>query len=182
MSDSERKSPALSDKSNRAGFQTSRTHHTSPVDLLLPRLERVRQTGPGTWLASCPTSRHGQGDRSRGLSVREGDDGRVLLHCFAGCPVDEIIAALGLALSDLFPEREIIYPHHPPKGQLIGRPRIQRIPWADLWQALELDIRACSVAFTDLGNGRQFTAEEAQSIAAMAGRVADNISEVRHGR
>jgi hypothetical protein len=47
---------------------------------------------------------------------------------------------------------------------------------------MELDIRACSIAFTDLSNGRRFTVEEAQSLAALAGHLADNISEVRHGR
>jgi hypothetical protein len=116
------------------------------------------------------------------LSVREGDDGRVLIHCHAGCPVDEVVAALGLELHDLFPTRDITYPAIPPKGGLIGRPRHRRIPWADLFEALELDIRACSLAFCDLAAGKAFSREEALTIGKLAGRVASEISEARHGR
>jgi len=35
--------------------------------------------------------------------VTEGDDGRVLLYCYAGCKTDEICQALGISMSDLFP-------------------------------------------------------------------------------
>ena len=181
MDSPKRKSPALSDKSNRASHQYQH-RHDNPIEAILSRLERVKETGPNTWVASCPTSTHGQGDRSRGLSIREGDDGRVLIHCHAGCGVDEIVNAIGLELHDLFPQREITYPHHAPRGSLIGRPRIRRIPWPDLWEALEVDLTACSLAFSRLAAGQQFTTEDALSISAMAGRVAAKISEVRHGR
>ena len=73
------------------------------ADALLSRLDGVRQTGAGRWLARCPA----HDDKHASLSVRELDDGRILLHDFAGCSVDEIVAALGLALEDLFPERAI---------------------------------------------------------------------------
>jgi hypothetical protein len=65
---------------------------------LLGRLERVKQTGPGRWLACCPAHE----DRSPSLSIRETDDGRVLLHDFGGCEVGDVLAAPGLALADLF--------------------------------------------------------------------------------
>jgi hypothetical protein len=38
------------------------------------------------------------------LSVGTGQDGRVLLKCFAGCPTDAIVGALGLKFGDLFAE------------------------------------------------------------------------------
>lgn len=69
------------------------------VDALLTRLDRVRQSGPGRWVACCPAHE----DKSPSLSIRELADGRVLLHDFAGCDVGEIVAAIGLELSDLFP-------------------------------------------------------------------------------
>lgn len=153
----------------------------SPVDLLLDRLDRVKATGPGTWAASCPTSAHKHGDRSRGLSVREGDDGRVLTHCHGGCSVHEVVAALGLELSDLFPARQIEYPHHAPKGGIIGRNRIKRIPWRDLFEAIQRDLTVCSLAFTDLAKGKTFSQSDAATIARTANHLADQISEVRHG-
>lgn len=41
-------------------------------------------------------------DRSPSLSIAEGRDGRLLLHCFSGCSVTAILAALKLSRRDLF--------------------------------------------------------------------------------
>lgn len=71
--------------------------HAVPVHLFLSRLEGVRKTPEG-WRALCP-SHH---DRRPSLSIGEGLDGRVLLHCFAGCRISSIVWALGLKVSDLF--------------------------------------------------------------------------------
>jgi hypothetical protein len=76
-------------------------HEASPVETVLDRLDGVRHSGRG-WTARCPAHE----DRHASLSVSEGDDGRVLLHDHAGCIVDDVIAALGLELMDLFPPRE----------------------------------------------------------------------------
>jgi hypothetical protein len=62
------------------------------------RLEGVRRRDAG-WVARCPAHE----DRHPSLSVRE-NNGRILVHCFAGCSVDAIVAALGLELHDLFAE------------------------------------------------------------------------------
>jgi len=67
---------------------------------LLDRLERVRQTGSGRWLARCPAHE----DRSPSLSIRALDDGRVLINCFAGCEAGNVLSAICLTMSDLFPE------------------------------------------------------------------------------
>jgi hypothetical protein len=64
---------------------------------LLDRLEGVRKSGSG-WIACCPA----HADRFASLSVNDGDDGRILAHCFAGCDVSEVLAAVGLTLADLF--------------------------------------------------------------------------------
>jgi len=71
---------------------------TTPVERLLTRLEHVRKTGSG-WSACCPV----HADRIPSLSISEGDDGRVLVHCHAGCTVNAICAELGLQLRDLMP-------------------------------------------------------------------------------
>lgn len=67
---------------------------------ILSRLQNVRG-GHGQWTARCPA----HDDRQNSLSVGEGEDGRVLLHCHAGCDIEKIIAALGLSAADLFPEQ-----------------------------------------------------------------------------
>src|SRR5581483_1134806 len=52
--------------------------------------------------ARCPA----HDDRANSVSVGTGDDGRVLLKCFAGCTVEAIVARIGLTLADLFAEHD----------------------------------------------------------------------------
>lgn len=68
---------------------------------LIDRLKGVRQTANNRWVASCPA----HDDRSPSLAVRKLDDGRILLHDFGGCATTDVLAALGLELKDLYPER-----------------------------------------------------------------------------
>ena len=84
------------------------------VQELLDRLEKVRKTGPGRWIACCPA----HDDHNPSLALRELDDGRVLLHCFAGCSAHEIVTGVGLDLRDLFPSQEIGFD----KGKPARRP------------------------------------------------------------
>ncbi len=56
-----------------------------------------KRSGKG-WSARCP----GHEDRSPSLSVSVGEDGRCLVHCHTGCPLDAITQALGLSDRDLF--------------------------------------------------------------------------------
>jgi hypothetical protein len=49
--------------------------------------------------AHCPA----HNDTNPSLELDVGDNGRALVHCFAGCPPEAILAALGLKMSDLFP-------------------------------------------------------------------------------
>src|SRR5437016_8314873 len=75
--------------------------NSSPVNRVLGALERAgcapRRNGRG-WQASCPA----HDDLNPSLSINEGDDGRVLVYCFAGCDLKRILQALDLGLSELF--------------------------------------------------------------------------------
>lgn len=61
-------------------------------------LLQARPAGAQRWQARCPAHE----DRSPSLSIREGQDGRVLIHCFAGCTHTAILEKLGLAPVNLF--------------------------------------------------------------------------------
>ena len=63
---------------------------------LLSRLQGVRKAGNG-WTARCPA----HDDRRNSLSVTE-RDGKLLVHCFAGCTPESIAGALGLSRAELF--------------------------------------------------------------------------------
>ena len=71
------------------------------IDNLLAKLDKVRRTGPDSWLARCPA----HDDRGPSLSVRDAGEGKTLLHCFAQCSVDDVLFALDLSIDDLFPAR-----------------------------------------------------------------------------
>ena len=64
---------------------------------LLARLDKVRKTGEG-YAAQCPA----HSDRNPSLSIRAGNRGTVLVHCFAGCKTGDVVSAVGLKLQDLF--------------------------------------------------------------------------------
>ncbi len=66
------------------------------VQRVLDKLNDVRQAGGG-WEAACPCHE----DRKPSLSITEKPD-RLLLHCFAGCENEDIVAAIGLRMADLF--------------------------------------------------------------------------------
>jgi len=68
---------------------------------ILSKLDKVRKTGTDSWSARCPAHE----DKGPSLSVRN-SDGKILLHCFCGCSVPEIIESIGLDMADLFPPRD----------------------------------------------------------------------------
>lgn len=92
------------------------------ADTILQHLEKVRRTGPGSWVACC----RAHDDKSPSLTIRETGDGRVLVHCFGGCSVEEVLAAVGLTFADLFPPRET---HH-------SKPERRPFPAADVLRAI----------------------------------------------
>jgi hypothetical protein len=71
-----------------------------PIALVLSRLENVAELSSG-WSARCPA----HDDELNSLSIAEGDDGRVLLFCHAGCNFEDIVDGLGLRIRDLFFQR-----------------------------------------------------------------------------
>ncbi len=143
---------------------------TSPVDNVLSRLERPRERQRGQWSARCPA----HDDRSPSLSVRETDDGRVLLHCYSGCSTAQVLGALGLDLADLFPPRE----RAPGAGAAPERRR--RLLTAG--QALELlDAEALLVASSaaTLAAGHALTDDDRDRLLTASARVAVLRDEVR---
>lgn len=83
----------------------------TPLDLVVGKLAAAgcnpRQSRAGQYTARCPhPAGHSHGDKRPSLSVGEGDDGRALVHCETGCNLDDVLAALGLSVIDLFPDRD----------------------------------------------------------------------------
>lgn len=135
------------------------------VDTLLLRLDKVRRTGNGTYIACCPA----HADKSPSLSIRETDDGKVLLHCFSGCSAAEVLASVNLDFEALFPPRQ----HH-------GRPERRPFPTADVLRALAFEalvVASCGVSilagrFTDVDRERLILAVQRIQAGLAASGVA----------
>ncbi|MCH8852369.1 MAG: DUF3987 domain-containing protein [Planctomycetes bacterium] len=63
----------------------------TPIEAVLAKLPDVKRNGTG-WVARCPSHK----DRKPSLNITQGDGGILLMHCFAGCTFESIMASLGL--------------------------------------------------------------------------------------
>lgn len=94
---------------------------------ILPRIEGIKQTGAKQWMGKCPC----HNDRKASLSIAEGDDGRTLFKCQAGCATESIVDRIGLKMKDLHPEDKkpepkqkyspivAAYPYHDAEGNFL---------------------------------------------------------------
>ena len=139
------------------------------VELLLSRLDRVKQSGDGRWLARCPAHE----DRGPSLSIRETDDGRVLVHCFAGCNTPDVLASVGLSLPDLFPERV---------GDFL-RPERRPFPAADVLRCISFEAQVVVMAAAKLRYGEALLPQDMECLLQASTRIqaALDAAGVDHG-
>ncbi len=71
------------------------------IDALLSHFDGVKETANGKYVVKC--SAHD--DRNPSLAISEGDGGRLLLKCWAGCETEDVLSAVGLKFADVMPER-----------------------------------------------------------------------------
>lgn len=74
-----------------------RSRFSDPIGAMAELLDRVRWVGGG-FSSKCPAHE----DRSPSLSVSRGRDDRMLVHCFAGCTVEDVLGAVGWRMVDMF--------------------------------------------------------------------------------
>ena len=138
----------------------------SAVERLLSRLPRVRKTGPGKWIASCPTRE----DRSPSLAIRELDDGTVLLHDFGGNDAEAILGAVGLTFSDLYPN----VPGH------FARPTRRPFSASDVLTLVAFEAATAALVVTDVINGASVSDQDFQRLLVAAQRLG-HAAEVCNG-
>ena len=137
------------------------------ADVVLSRLEKVKRTGAGTWVALCPAHT----DRSPSLSITETDEGRLLVHCFAGCGGIEVLQSLGLRFTDLYPEP--LQTQHKP----LRRP----FPAADVLEAVASDAFFVAVAAAHIADGGEITPDLRTALNQAAARI-EEARRIARGR
>ena len=128
------------------------------ADKLLSLLRNVKRTRPGHWIAACPA----HDDKSPSLAIRELEDGRLLIRCFAGCSAAEILAAVGLTLQDLFPER-----------LTASSSAAERRPFyaIDILRCLAFEALVVSIAATNLAQGVPLPEADRKRLLVAASRL-----------
>tara|TARA_R110000822_G_scaffold75306_2_gene181136 strand:- start:1674 stop:2057 length:384 start_codon:yes stop_codon:yes gene_type:complete len=72
------------------------------IENLLNRLEKVKEKKANQWVACCPA----HSDTTPSLAIAQTLDGRILLKCWSGCSALDVISAVGLDWSALFPPKD----------------------------------------------------------------------------
>ena len=140
---------------------------SDPFELVCARVSKLRMHGPDRARSCCPAH---DGSNPSALSIGRGDNGSVLLRCWQGCDVDQIVAALGLELTDLFPSRE----SH-------GRPPIRRrlISAAQALDLIHDEAQLVALCGANIAHGVQLTDDDRARCLTAAGRIAYLRDEVR---
>lgn len=154
---------------NRAAskYDNTRSNHNG-IDALLSHLDKVRHSGQGRWMARCPA----HGDKGPSLSVREMPDGRVLVHCFAGCAVHEVLGAVGMEIDALFPARDLTH------CQGERRP----FPASDVLRALGFESLVVLIAARSLKDGKPLNDADHERLVLAVSRIQEalNAAGVAH--
>ncbi len=142
---------------------------TLVVDNFLTRLEHVRQVGDGRWIARCPSHE----DMRPSLAIRGLDDGRVLVHCYAGCPVRSVLDAVGLTFDALYPTkaRRVDDP---------AKPQRRPFPATDVLRCVGFEALVVAVAAARLANGGALDDSDRARLLVAASRIHAAVKESGH--
>lgn len=105
------------------------------------------------------------------LSIRETTDGTVLVNCFAGCGAIDVLNALGLQWTALFPPRA--------NGAKHGPPSRSRIPARDLLEILSHDMNIVAIVAADMLDGKTIDEADWQHLAKAAARIGHARAHLR---
>lgn len=133
---------------------------------ILQRLDKIKKTGQDKWSACCPAHE----DKGPSLAIRETDDGRVLLHCFAGCSVDEVLGSLGMTFNDLFPPKPLDGHSFKPV----------RKPWnaGDVLSALAFEILVALQYANQLARGETLAELDRARLVTCASRMQSGLGAI----
>ena len=129
------------------------------VQTLLSRLDRVKQTGRGRWVACCPA----HDDKRPSLAITETDEGKVLVHDFGGCSVYDVLFSVGMKVQDLFPPS--------PGPREIMRTAKMPFSYADALRCISFEALLAATAACNLANGHPLTDVDKNRLLVASRRI-----------
>lgn len=139
------------------------------IEDVLSRLEKVKRYNSGSWVACCPA----HNDKSPSLALKMGDEGRTLLKCWAGCPVESIVAAIGLTMADLMGEA--------PHDYHANHKRANRIPASVVLKAMAFNALVVGLYAAQMAQGRVLTDEDKTKLLALSGAFQEAVDYITGG-
>jgi hypothetical protein len=132
------------------------------IENILNRLEKVKGRN-GAYTACCPAHT----DKSPSLAIRELDDGRILMKCFADCSVQDIMGSIGMEIGDLFPDTNK------------DLPPVKRKYYAtDLLRVIEFEAWVVSVAAYSMSTGKQLSDTDRDRMKVAQARIMEAVKYV----
>ena len=124
------------------------------LEVLLSRLDKGEKLTPGAhqarYRACCPA----HDDKNPSLSVTLANSGSILIKCWSGCSAYDVITAVGMEMTQLFPEKRT---HHSPP---IHRP----FSADQAAKAVSADAMLLAMIAAKLRNGEILTQEEMDAV------------------
>lgn len=128
------------------------------LENLLGRVQKAKRSGRDSWIACCPAHQ----DKNPSMTIREVEEGKLLVHCFAGCSIEEIVSSIGITLADLMPERS---------PDAIRRPSAVPFNARDVMTCIQSDAGLLCVFIASVTKGEKITSEEAANAYKAAARI-----------
>lgn len=124
---------------------------------LLSRLNKVRKNGTGQYMAQCPC----HADKTASLAIKDMNDGRILINCFAGCDTYSILRAVGLDWQDVLPESNV--GEHKPVKQILYS--------SEALELIRFESQIVLVAAYDLKKNKPLSGDEIERLELSMQRI-----------
>ena len=126
---------------------------------LLNRLQKVKSSGRDSWMACCPAHE----DKNPSMKIDIKND-KILIKCWTGCSVEDILGAVGMDFSDILPDKPL---YHRSSG---STPMLSS---ADALRIVKYEAAIIMMYGQDLKAGKTVSEDDRQRFVLAVERVGD---------
>ena len=134
------------------------------IGAILNKLHGVRRTSNDSWIACCPA----HNDKHPSLAIRVTPESRILIHCFAGCGLDEILTALDVTVADIQPPQSEYHHQRHSGGNNLNSSAVLYMIYRE---ALIVAMAAC-----DLQKGIPLNETDHARLIQAVGRITEGVN------
>ena len=143
--------------------------HARPIERVADCTRGARWTSDTSLIAPCTHPDHD--DRRPSMTVDEGFDGRVLIHCHSRrCDIGGIVAGMGLEVRDLFPPGDK-WKRTTPRSTVNRHARAPKPKAADCLQLVDMETWLVQVIAGALARGEALTDGMVDDLQRAARRI-----------